>query len=203
VSAPVDGFGSERGQICEALIETVAERGYQSTNVYEVCDRAGVDRAVFARHFDSLEDCFAAAWEQIDVEIRRRMSAAYSQEGSWQHRLRLAFSAGLEYLGSDQGRARVYVSEVLYVNEAMRDRQREALARLSSTVDLGREEEGAGERTPPGIADAVAGAIWHRVKQLVQNGRGADLPEELSRFMYLAVLPYRGAGAAQSELGET
>lgn len=195
------GAWDERRRICEALVEAVAQRGYQATSVAEISDRAGVEEAVFDRHFDSVEDCFAAAWEEIDRELGRRMDAAYSRGHDWQDRLRRALAAGLGYLASDEGRAKLYVAEVSFVSEAMRDRQREALARLSSTVDLGRAEESAPARPPAGIAEAVAGAIWHRVQQLVQTGRGAELPGELSRFMYVAVLPYRGAGAAEAELG--
>jgi AcrR family transcriptional regulator len=200
--APV-GSGPERERICAALIEAVAERGYQSTGIEHVIERAGVDRPAFERHFDSLEACFAAAWESVDAELRRRMAAAYGRRGDWQDRLRDALSAGLEYLASDDDRARVYVAEALYVSERMRDRQRDALARFSSTVDLGRAAAGNSGRTPPGIAEAISGAIWHRVQQLVQAGRGAELPSEVSRFMYIAVLPYRGTGAAEAELGRS
>jgi AcrR family transcriptional regulator len=202
--APFDGSGPERERICAALIEAVADRGYQSTSVDDVIERAGVDQDIFSQHFDCLEECFAAAWGGVDAEISDRMSTAYGRRGDWQDRLRDALSAGLEYLASDEDRAKVYVAEALYVSEGMRDRQREALTRLSSTVDLGRDAAGeSGGRTPPGIAEAVSGAIWHRVQQLVQTGRGAELPDQVSRFMYIAVLPYRGAMAAEAELGRS
>lgn len=200
----VDSSGGERERICAALVESVAGRGYQATSVDHVVELAGVDHAAFARHFDSLEECFAAAWEQVDGELSRVMATAFGRGGDWQDRLRDALDAGLEYLASDESRARVYVAEVVYVNEGMRDRQRDALARLSATVDRGREAAGESHRaTPAGIAEAVAGAIWHRVHQLVQSGRGADLPDEVPRFMYIAVLPYRGAAAAEAELARS
>jgi AcrR family transcriptional regulator len=195
-----DSSESERERICAALVESVAGRGYQSTSVEDVVERAGVDPAAFTRHFDSLEECFAAAWERVDAELNRSMTTAYGRRGEWQDRLRDALRAGLEYLASDDGRARVYVAEAVYVNEGMRDRQRDALARLGSTVDRGRDATDGSDQTPAGIAEAVAGAIWHRVHQLVLSGRGADLPGEVPRFMYLAVLPYRGAAAAEAEL---
>jgi AcrR family transcriptional regulator len=195
-----DSSGPERERICAALVESVAGRGNQSTSVDDVIERAGVDHAAFARHFDSLEEGFAAAWEGVDAELSRVMATAYGRRGDWQDRLRDALHAGLEYLAADEGRARAYVAEAVYVNEGMRDRQRDALTRLGSMVDLGRDGAGESHRTPAGIAEAVAGAIWHRVHQLVQSGRGADLPDEVPRFMYIAVLPYRGAAAAEAEL---
>lgn len=196
---PVDGSGAERDRISAALIELVAARGYQWTNIDHVVECAGVDRATFARHFESIEDCFGATWEGVDTELRRRMAAAFRRRDDWQDQLRDALLAGLEYLAADEARARLYVTEVVYVNDRMRDRQREAMTRLSSTIDLGRAEAPDADRAPE-ISDAISGAIWHRVHQLVQSGRGGELTEEVPRFMYIAVLPYRGAAEAEAEL---
>ena len=197
---PVDGPGAERDRICAALTELVAERGYKWTNVDHVVERAGVDRATFAHHFETLEECFAAAWINVNAELSRRMASAFRRREDWQDRLRDALLAGLKFLAADEGRARLYVVEVVYVSDGMRDRQRDAMARLSSTIDLGRDESPGEDRVSPEISDAVAGAIWHRIHQLVQNGRVGELTGEVGRFMYIAVLPYRGAVEAEAEL---
>jgi AcrR family transcriptional regulator len=186
------------------LVELVAARGYQSTTVDHVIELAGVEPAAFHRHFASVEECFAATWEAVDGELTSLMAAAFGRRAAWRDRLREALLAGLGYLADDDSRARLYVAEVVYVSEEMRDRQRRSLARLSATIDLGRGEGGEGEeQVSSEIADAVSGAIWHRAHQLIQTGRGKDLPAELPRFMYIAVLPYRGADAAKAELGDS
>jgi AcrR family transcriptional regulator len=200
IAADGAGEGGERELICAALIDAVASRGYRSTSVEHVIERAAVDQVAFDRNFAGLEDCFAAAWDAIDAELRRRMAAAFARRSDWQDRLRAAFSVGLDYLASDEPKARVFVAEAVYVSEDLRDRQRDALVRLCKMVDLGRHEAPESSRTQAGIAEAVAGAVWHRVQQLVQAGRGAELPHELPRLMYIAVLPYRGAAAAEAEL---
>jgi AcrR family transcriptional regulator len=197
------GARGERELICAALIEAVASRGYRMTSVSHVIEEAGVDQEAFDRHFTDLEDCFSNVWDAVDVELRGRMTAAFARRTDWQDRLREALSAGLEYLADDESRAKVYVSEAVYVNEALRDRQRDALTRLCTMVDLGRDGAPGSSRTLGGIAEAVAGAVWHRVQQLVQAGRSAELREEVPRLMYVAVLPYRGAAAAEAELSRS
>jgi AcrR family transcriptional regulator len=196
--SPAPDDGAERERLFAALAELVAARGYRRISVDHLVELAAVERAAFDSEFEGLEECFAAAWEAIDRELTRRMSMAYRRPEGWQEGLRAALRAGLGYLAGEDSRARLYVAEVVYVSDSMRDRQREALTRLSATIDLGREEAPA--TAPEEISDAIAGAIWHRVHQLVQSGRGADLPGEVPRFMYIAVLPYRGAEAAQEEL---
>ncbi len=199
----VDGAGDERARIRAALVELVAARGYQSTTVDHVIELAGVEPPAFHRHFASVEECFAATWEAVDRELTGLMAAAFGRRAAWRDRLRDALLAGLGYLAEDDSRARLYVAEVVYVSDEMRDRQRRSLGRLSATIDLGRGGEGGEEQVSSEIADAVSGAIWHRAHQLIQTGRGKDLPAELPRFMYIAVLPYRGADAAKAELGDS
>jgi AcrR family transcriptional regulator len=190
---------TERGRICAAMIALVAEHGYRATSLDEVLRRANVDRATFDRNFTGLEDCFSAAWDEVDEELRERMSAAFDSRLHWPDRLREALATGMEILAADERRAKLYVSEVLRVDDRMRDRQHLAMERLSVAIDLGREDPDS-DQAPKGVADAISGAIWHRVHQLVQAGRASDLPEQVPRFMYLAVLPYRGSAAAQAEM---
>lgn len=197
--SPHDPDRSERDRICAAMVEQAAKGGFKSAGIDDVVRSAGVDRAAFTRHFDSLEACFAAAWEAVDADLRHVMVTAFDRHGDWQDRLRDSLLAGLRYLAADEGRARFYVAEVLYVNNEMRDRQHAAMTRLALAIDLGREPSDA-DRPPPGISNAISGAIWHRVHQLVMAGRGSDLAAQVSRFMYLSVLPYRGSDAAQAEL---
>ena len=194
-----DRRSAERERICAAMVAVAADRGYEATSIGEIVTRANIDRATFARHFESLEDCFSAAWNAVDAELRESMQSAFDSWLDWPDRLRAALSAGMEILAADERRARFYVSEVLRVDDRMRDRQNLALERLSVAIDVGREDPEF-DRAPQGVADPISGAIWHRVHQLLQSGRASDLPAEVPRFMYLAVLPYRGSAAAQAEL---
>jgi AcrR family transcriptional regulator len=198
----VEGAGhdpAERERICAAMIAVASDRGYEATNIGEIASRANVDRARFARHFESLEDCFLAAWNAVDAELLETMESAFESRLDWPGRLRAALSAGMEFLAANERRARFYVSEVLRVDDRMRDRQTRAGERLSLAIDIGREDPGSAF-APEAVADAISGAIWHRVHQLLQSGRASDLPAEVPRFMYLAVLPYRGSAAARAEL---
>jgi AcrR family transcriptional regulator len=181
------------------MIEVAGERGFDAASIDEIVSRAKVDQATFAHHFESLEDCFSAAWDELDAELLEGMESAFDSVPDWPDRLRAALGAGMGILATDERRARFYVSEVLRVDDRMRDRQHLAMERLSVAIDLGREGADS-DQAPRGVSDAISGAIWHRVRQLVQSGRASHLPAQVPRFMYLAVLPYRGPAAAQAEL---
>jgi AcrR family transcriptional regulator len=190
----------ERRRICAALLELLAESDFDSLTRSELVRRAGVSEAAFRRHFTSLEDCFAVVWGEVDAELSAAITAAYRTEGEWQDRLRAAFLAGLRYLARDPGRARLYVTEAFRVNEDLRRRQYDAVARLGEIIDRGREGGYLEEELPSGIAEAISGAIWSRVSDWVSSGEAGLLPEKLHELMYFAVLPYRGIDAAEAEL---
>jgi AcrR family transcriptional regulator len=196
------GETEQRRRICDAMVALVAEDGFQATSVEKVLRRANVDLATFDRNFSGLEDCFSAAWGEIDEELTERMGAAFDSRIEWPDRLRAALSTGMEILAAEERRAKFYVSEVLRVDDRMRDRQHLAMERLSVAIEIGREDPDS-DQAPQGVADAISGAIWHRVHQLVQAGKVSDLPGQVPRFMYLAVLPYRGSAAAHAELNRS
>ena len=176
----------------------VAEYGFRAVTLDQVLLRADLDHAAFSRHFERLDQCFATIWSEVDNELAARMTAAFQAWTNWQDRLRAALLAGLVYMASEPDRARLYIDEAVYVDDALRDRQQAALSRLSEMIACG--HEGDSDRGTRYISEAICGAIWHRIQHYLRTGRGRDLPAEVPQLMYFAVLPYRGTDAAEAEL---
>lgn len=195
------GGAPDRSLILAALIEVVAGDGYQALEIDRLLERAGLDRAAFDRHFSSLDDCFAATWDEIHDELHRRMRRAYRLErDDWRSALRSALGAALRHLSSHESEARLYFSEAVYAVDLLRHRQHRALVCMSATIDEGRRALPEPDQAPPQIADAIAGVIWSRVHQLVRLGHGGELQAQLPQLMYFAVMPYLGTAAAEEEL---
>jgi AcrR family transcriptional regulator len=190
----------ERERICDALIELVAERGYPQLTAAALQDRAGVDRETFERHFADLDDCFGMVWDELDSELAQRLFAAFSKSGPWRDRIRAGLAAELSFLSENETRARLYVSEPLFAGAGLQTRRRAAIERLTALIDLGSEESGDRLSPPHSVAVGIAGAIWHHVRRLIQEGRGVELEAKLPEFMYLVALPYLGSKAAREEL---
>ncbi|XVQ09459.1 TetR/AcrR family transcriptional regulator [Spirillospora sp. CA-255316] len=60
--APEEVRRIQRARLCAAMAEVMAEKGYVSTSVADVLQRAGVSRQSFYALFDSKLDCFMAAF---------------------------------------------------------------------------------------------------------------------------------------------
>ena len=64
----------------EALLELVAEKGYDHVTVQDVIDRADLSRATFYAHFRDKDDLLVSGLDEL-VEALRDALAAYVREG--------------------------------------------------------------------------------------------------------------------------
>src|SRR5256885_8680920 len=66
---------SQRERLVRAMLETVAERGYEGSTVPEVVARARVSRNAFYELFDDQTDCFIAACDDAAAELLDQLLA--------------------------------------------------------------------------------------------------------------------------------
>lgn len=195
----MSGAGEESERLRAALRELVAERGIAGLAAAEVEARAGLAADALRRCFGDLDTCFASLWLEVDAALRDLVDAAFDGPGSWRERIRAALAAELDFLAADEARARLYVSEAVFVDDPVRSAHRAAMLRRIEMIDAGRQEAtGPGASTV--VAEAVAGATWEHLNRRIRAGRAADLPGDLPELAYLTVMPYLGPEAAAEEL---
>src|ERR1700720_2713893 len=71
-----------------ALVELIAERGYQGTTLEDLLGRLEIDAASFEAVYQSLDACFADVWESFTQDFVTRALAAYNAEESWREGMR-------------------------------------------------------------------------------------------------------------------
>jgi AcrR family transcriptional regulator len=190
----------ERERIRAAVVSLVGERGYLGTTLDRVRRRADLDLASFRSHYADFDDCFTAVWESIADQFIERAAGAYLSGADWRGGIRALAWEYCRFLAEDQDRARVFMVEVAFGNEAVRAARDVVMERYIDLVHLGAGERPDAAGVPRTRAEAVIGAIWERVAVTVKAGRFEQLPEQVPQMMYVLVLPYLGAAAAQQEL---
>ncbi len=179
-----------RGRLLDAMIETVALRGYDRTTVSRVLLSAGLEEAVFSEHFRDKHDCF---WQAIDELIGRGERAALEQfqlQAPWAELVRVGLERLLRALADDPDGARVVLVEMLGAGPGARERRRVALALFTSLIERGRPDSLSCEHLPSQTSEAIVGGIASILHRRALEGRIAELPALHADLTYFALLPY-------------
>jgi AcrR family transcriptional regulator len=180
--------GRAREALLAAMRELAAEHGWRRVSVDALCARAGVARAAFGEHFDSIEACFAAAVDEALERLLAEVSRALAEhEGSWAERTAAAIGRLFRVLDADPVLAWLCVVEPLNGNPAARRARQAAGARLAELLADPASAQAAEVAHP-----AVTGALWGMVEQHLLDPDGMSFEESVSSAIYLVVAPVAG-----------
>src|SRR5579862_8777174 len=83
----------QRERLQTALIELIAQRGYQAVRILDLTKLARVSRPTFYSLYADKEELFLAAYDEIAKRTASTIMAAYETQGSPGERLRRAMLA--------------------------------------------------------------------------------------------------------------
>ena len=99
---------NQRLRLCGAMLEAVAEHGYDALTVRELCERAQVSTRDLYGHFNGgMHECFLATFEQIADVALERLGEAQRQGGHPCERLRLVILESARAVCEEPAAARV------------------------------------------------------------------------------------------------
>lgn len=179
-----------RERLLDAMIQAVAERGYDRTTVSRLLSRAEVPEAVFSEHFRDKHDCFIQA---IDRVIGRAESFAielFAQACPWPERVSRGLKTLLTALADHPDAANVVFVEMLGAGPAACERHREALSLFADLLEKGRELCIDSRHLPKQTSEAIVGGIASIVHRRALQGKLAELPALHADLTYFALLPY-------------
>lgn len=107
-----DVAAHQRDRLQKAMVELVAEHGYDGFAVATLSNHASVSKRDFYKHFAGKEECFLATYDGIVSHSVRGILAATEDEEEWSERLRLGFLAFASQIASGPDAARLALIEV-------------------------------------------------------------------------------------------
>jgi AcrR family transcriptional regulator len=179
-----------RKRLLDAMIQTVAQRGYDRTTISRVLSSADVQEAVFSEHFHDKHDCFVQAVDDLIDRAEHRALEQFQRSAPWPERVRLALESLLGALARNPDGARVLLVEALGAGCAACERQRTALALFAALIEEGRTLCSNTEHLPPQTSEAIVGGIASILHHRVLQGDTASLPGLHADLTYFALLPY-------------
>lgn len=188
----------KRQRILLGMLRAVGQQGYERTSVQDALSAAGVYRQAFYDNFDDKEDCYLQAIDAGSAWIELAMREAAGGETTWRRQLRGALRGLLRFLDEEPEVGRAVLVEVHAAGSRAVGKRTEAMERAVAMVDRAREE--GGDTAPAISAEAVVAGILAVLHTRLSGDRDDDFESLLPELMYLAVLPYFGAGAAAAEM---
>jgi AcrR family transcriptional regulator len=88
----------KRLRLVEAACAVFAEKGYASTKVAEIAERAGVGKGTVYEYFSSKEELLFAVFESTNADISSRMNDALAAGGSSEEQLHNVLRLGAEVI---------------------------------------------------------------------------------------------------------
>jgi AcrR family transcriptional regulator len=187
---------NQRERIITALVDTVAERGYNATTVAHITKAASVSRRTFYEHFADKEACFLAAYEMVAGHIRESMQVAAEAFEEWPQQVRAALATMLRFLAGEPELARVCMIEPIAAGGEIAARHRESMQGFVEILKAGRPQH-SGERPLPEATEAtLVGGIISLIVREINAGRAEQLEELLPDLVELTLAPYLGADEA-------
>lgn len=187
---------NQRERIITALVDTVAERGYNATTVAHVTKAASVSRRTFYEHFADKEACFLAAYEMVADHIRESMQVAADAFEDWPQKVRAALATMLRFLAGEPELARVCMIEPIAAGGEIAAKHRASMEGFVEILKAGRPEH-SGERPLPEATEAtLVGGIVSLIVREINAGRTEQLEDLLPDLVELTLAPYLGGEEA-------
>jgi AcrR family transcriptional regulator len=188
---------NQRERIITALVDTVAERGYNAATVAHITKAASVSRRTFYEHFAGKEACFLAAYGMVAGHIRASMRAAAEPFGDWPQQLRAALATMLRFFASEPELARLCMVEPAAAGGEVAARHRAAMQDFVATLKAGRPEHNGERPLPEASEEILVGGIASLVVREISAGRTAGLEQLLPDLVELILAPYLGNEEAE------
>ncbi|GLL01765.1 hypothetical protein GCM10017581_035070 [Dactylosporangium matsuzakiense] len=189
---------NQRERLYDALVHTVAEKGYANATVSDICRAAGVTRPAFYALFAGKDDALIATYRHGTGLLFKIMEDAYRAEPTWRAGTRAALRVLLHVLAELPAFATTAVVEI----DAAGPHGREERARMLRRFDrfFADAPRAADLPMPEELVETIVGGIYATVYRYVASGRVEQLPSLLPTIAYFTLVPFVGREEAALEL---
>jgi AcrR family transcriptional regulator len=188
---------NQRERIITAMVDTVAERGYNATTVAHITKAASVSRRTFYEHFADKEACFLAAYDMVADHIRASMRAAAESFGEWPQQVRAALATMLRFLASEPELARLCMVEPVAAGGEIAARHRASMQGFVEILKAGRPQHSGQRPLPQATEETLVGGIVSLIVREISAGRTEGLEQLLPDLVELILAPYLGIEEAE------
>jgi AcrR family transcriptional regulator len=182
----------QRRRIHGALIEAVAENGYEDTSIKQIVGLAGVSRRAFYEQFANKEECFLATFDLIvrrDIKLIKQVYLA--SDGPLEDRARAVFQRFAKSTAEEPNATTLVVVEAQRAGRAGALRVRRATGACEQMLAHSFAEAPDSKTLPMPIIRGIAGGLHGTAASFLseEHRTRVDLAEELLNWTLLFQTP--------------
>jgi AcrR family transcriptional regulator len=181
----------QRERLQNAIVELIAERGYQAVRILDLTKLARVSRPTFYSLYDDKEELFLAAYDEIAQRTAQTVIAAYEVEDAPNGRLQAAIHAFAELAAAAPEAMSLMVLGAFGAGPKAIERRNHTLDALEQSIRVSRDggaggsarrKKGASTARPPEDAGTdltvkvILGGIREVTAARLRQGRIEELP---------------------------
>jgi TetR/AcrR family transcriptional regulator len=174
-------------RIHRAVIEVVAENGYENLRVRDVVRHAEVSTRAFYELFGSKEDCFIHSYDRLARQASRRMIAAQTGEPDWRKRVGLIFDEFARQVEQDPRAARLALIDIYRAGQVCSEHAWRAERTFEAVLAECLVRAPKGVAVPALIIEAVSAGITGVARTYLASDRPASLPDSRDELVEWAL----------------
>jgi AcrR family transcriptional regulator len=184
------------------MLSSVAEKGYEATDVDEVLEDADLDLATFETEFRDKEACVLAAYDWVVDRALARFAEAYDAGAAttWPEAMRRGLEGLLASIAEHPSAARAATIEVPAIGPQAHERYRASLERFIPFLRDGRDCSEQRDELPEQVELMALGAAEAIIFDEIVSGRARTLPDLMPEILFTVLVPYLGPGDAAAEM---
>jgi AcrR family transcriptional regulator len=172
---------SQRRRILDAIVALVAREGYANTTVGEIASEAGVSRSTFYEQFESKEDCFRAAYDDVAARLIEAIRAAAEPVGDDPAaRLASGIRAYFDWSAEHPAAAATFVIEIHRAGPEALEQRSQVLERFCEVIAERRPE------VRPAAVKALIMSIDGMAHECLRKGKAEELRKQADDALYVA-----------------
>ena len=180
---------NQRRRMHGAMIEAIAERGYDRTSVKQVVSLAGVSRRSFYEQFANKQECFLATYDLIATRGAGRVAAAYrAADGDVHERLQAAFGELGQAISANWNSASLVMLEAPKVGTPALVRLRRASATFEQMLGSTLEQTSEAGPLPGPVIRGIAGGLHAAMSRCLREESAQTAPQLADEMFHWTLL---------------
>jgi AcrR family transcriptional regulator len=166
----------QRERLQSAIVELIAERGYQAVRILDLTKLARVSRPTFYSLYTDKEELLLAAYDEIAQRTAKTAIEAYQVEGTQSERLTAAIRAFAELAADTPQAMSLMVLGAFGAGPKAIERRNETLEALEQSIHAIRSPLNAEEAPTDLTLKMIIGGVREVTAARLRQGRARELP---------------------------